>query len=115
MKCGREIEESNVFCPECIQKMAKHPVKPGTAIHIPYRAPIATLKKGVSKKRPLTIEEQNIRLKKVVRGMGITIGSLLLILGITVMVLYQSLDAQMQEKVQGIGRNYSTSADYGGN
>ena len=115
MKCGREIEDGNVFCPTCIQKMAKYPVKPGTAVHIPYRAPETALKKGATKKRPLTTEEQNIKLKKAVRGMGVTIGSLLLILAITVMVLYQSLDTQTQGKEQGIGRNYSTASDNNGN
>ena len=114
MKCGREIE-NGVFCTVCISKMTRYPVKPGTVVQIPYRAPETALKKNTVRKKSLTPEEQNIKLKKIIRGMGVTIGSLLLILAITVMVLYQSLETQKPDGRQGIGRNYSTAGeDIGG-
>ena len=28
LKCGREIEEGQVFCNDCLVQMAKYPVKP---------------------------------------------------------------------------------------
>lgn len=31
LKCGREIEEGQVFCNDCLVQMAKYPVKPGTS------------------------------------------------------------------------------------
>lgn len=35
LKCGREIEEGQVFCNDCLVQMAKYPVKPGTAVQLP--------------------------------------------------------------------------------
>jgi hypothetical protein len=35
IRCGREIEEPNVFCEECLQEMEKQPVNPGTPIQLP--------------------------------------------------------------------------------
>lgn len=113
IKCGREIE-TGVFCTACIDQMSQYPVKPGTVVQLPYRAPETALKKSAARKKPPTPEEQNYKLKRIVRGMGITIGSLLLILAITVMVLYQSLDTSKQDGQQGIGRNYSTVDDNDG-
>ena len=37
MRCGKEMEESLVFCPECLADMERHPVKPGTPIQLPVR------------------------------------------------------------------------------
>ena len=37
LKCGREIDAKDVFCPMCLEDMEKYPVKPGTAVHIPAR------------------------------------------------------------------------------
>lgn len=113
MKCGKEIE-NGVFCTACIDQMARYPVKPGTAVQIPYRAPETAAKKNAMRKKVLTPEEQNQKLKKIVRGMGVTIGSLLLILAITVIVLYQSLDTNKPNSWQGVGKNYSTIGDNDG-
>ncbi len=113
MKCGREIE-NGVFCTTCINQMTRYPVKPGTVVQIPYRAPETASKKNAVRKKMPTPEEQNDKLRKIVRGMGITIGSLLLILAITVLALYQSLDTNKSDKPQGIGRNYSTVGDNDG-
>ncbi len=37
LRCGKEIEETEVFCGECVALMAKHPVKPHTVVTIPER------------------------------------------------------------------------------
>ena len=37
MRCGREIDETQVFCAECLADMERHPVKPGTPIQLPTR------------------------------------------------------------------------------
>ena len=37
MRCGKEMEESMVFCAECLADMERHPVKPGTPIQLPVR------------------------------------------------------------------------------
>ncbi len=39
LKCGRETQDSHVFCDECLAQMEKHPVKPGTPVSIYKRQP----------------------------------------------------------------------------
>ena len=40
MKCGKEVSEDQVFCPECLAEMERYPVKPGTPVLLPHRSPI---------------------------------------------------------------------------
>ena len=56
MKCGRDIEENQVFCPICREEMAKYPVNPATAIVLPVRKHKAAPKKQ-RRKAPPTAEE----------------------------------------------------------
>lgn len=37
MKCGRPTEDTQAFCPECLDVMARYPVKKDIAVHIPKR------------------------------------------------------------------------------
>lgn len=65
MKCGREIEEDQVFCPSCLDVMAKYPVKPGIAIQLPgKKEPLPVKKVHPKRRQPPTPEEQILRLKK---------------------------------------------------
>ena len=52
MKCGRDIEEDQVFCPICLEQMAKYPVNPATAILLPVRKSKAAPKKSRRKAPP---------------------------------------------------------------
>ena len=56
MKCGRDIDDDQVFCPICLEEMAKYPVNPATAIVLPVRKPKAAPKKA-RRKAPPTPEE----------------------------------------------------------
>ena len=65
MKCGREIEEGSVFCPECLEEMDKYPVKPGTAVLLPQKKSVSPVKKVYSRLRhSFTPEEMVVRLKR---------------------------------------------------
>ena len=46
MKCGKKLGASQVFCDECLAKMAQCPVKPGAVVRLPERpaAPVAKKK-----------------------------------------------------------------------
>lgn len=46
MRCGIKIEESDVFCADCLADMERHPVKPGTPVQLPVRMPTQTNKKA---------------------------------------------------------------------
>ena len=68
LKCGREIEEGQVFCNDCLVQMAKYPVKPGTAVQLPSRGSAAVSKKVHSRRRTKAAPEEQLEaLKKRIR------------------------------------------------
>lgn len=45
MRCGREIEEGQVFCQDCLKEMSRYPVDPNTVVQIPLRKESVTGKR----------------------------------------------------------------------
>lgn len=78
MKCGRDIEENQVFCQRCLDTMAHYPVSPGTFVQLPHRdtSPV----KRSTRKRVLTPEEQVVKLRRRSRRQWIGIVILVLLL-----------------------------------
>ncbi len=37
MRCGKETDEGQVFCTECLEDAERHPIKPGTPVQLPKR------------------------------------------------------------------------------
>ena len=83
MKCGREIDETQVFCPECLAEMEKYPVKPGTVVQLPVRPKEAPVRKNPRRRPQLSQEEQIKQLRKRVWGLRILL-ALTMVLLITV-------------------------------
>lgn len=115
MRCGKETEEKNVFCPECLEDMAKYPVKPGTLIHIPSR-PEPDSRKNTRKRRELSPEEQLDNAKDVVQVLLVTVLGLfgmVVVLGLLLMLLINQPASQSEETLPPMGRNYTiiTPAD----
>ena len=65
LKCGREIEEGQVFCNDCLVQMAKYPVKPGTAVQLPSRGSAAVSKKVHPRRRSKTVPEEQLKALKI--------------------------------------------------
>lgn len=65
LKCGREIEEGQVFCNDCLVQMAKYPVKPGTAVQLPSRGSAAVSKKVHPRRRGKAAPEEQLRTLKI--------------------------------------------------
>lgn len=63
MKCGREIEETQVFCAECLTEMEKYPVKPGTVVQLPARLTAVPVRKP-ARRRPQPAQEEQIKYLK---------------------------------------------------
>ena len=105
MKCGREAEPGQVFCPECLEKMEKCPVKPGTAVVLPSRQD-PQIKKQAPRKRVLSVEEQNVLLRKHNRRLAY-----LLIAAIAVIAVLMALTGRVVNELdvkKFWGQNYST-------
>lgn len=67
LRCGREIAMGDVFCRDCLENMANHPIKPGTPVLIPKRQEAAVPKKQVSRRPAVPPEVQVKRLKRRLR------------------------------------------------
>lgn len=106
MKCGRDIEEGQVFCASCLEDMRQYPVKPGIAIQLPIRKEQPMLKKMVPKrKQALPPEEQVKVLKKRLRRIIILWLITLCLLAATI---YPTMEYFFGEQTLLPGQNYST-------
>ena len=101
MKCGKEIPENAVFCPECLKGMESYPIAPGTHVQLPKRPAKAPEKKN----REQTPAEQIASLKLVVRWMLVTIGVLVAAVAILSLLLLHRMNTPNQQPVTG--RNYT--------
>lgn len=103
MKCGREIEQGQVFCQECLLDMEKYPVKPGTAVQLPRRRETTVVKK-TRRRANLSLEEQVKLLKKRVRLLTI---SAILLLALVAALLYPAVSYMLEAEHILPGQNYS--------
>ena len=104
-KCGREISEKAVFCNTCLEVMERYPVKPGTSIQLPQRAPSAP-KKANSRKRQLSPEEQLSRQRTTIRVLAIALACSVLLLSLCAAQIFHLLPED--EATVTIGQNYMT-------
>ena len=107
LKCGKATEDGQVFCPQCQEKMARHPVKPGAVIHLTQRIVPLTDKKSATKVREDAPQDQLLQLRKLIRWLIATITLLSLLLCATAGMLVQTLTKD--NVTPAIGRNYTTS------
>jgi len=57
IKCGRKVNEGQLFCAVCLDAAEKYPREPGAPVQLPSRAPAAVIK-ARPKKQELRPEEQ---------------------------------------------------------
>ena len=104
MKCGKETSGTQVFCPECLEDMANHPVKAGTTIQLPRRP--TTPEKPAPRSRERTMSETVSSLRTLIRWLTVTIAILSVLLCATAGFLIHTLEKQAEADM--IGRNYTT-------
>ena len=109
LKCGRETQQSQVFCPACQEVMQAHPVKPGTVIHLPNRDASALDKKPVPEQWEDRPDDQLQKLRILTRWLTAAIALLSLLLCIAAGMLVHTLNTNV--KTPTIGRNYTTAQD----
>lgn len=102
MKCGREVSAGQVFCEECLQDMAKHPVHPGTVVQLPKRTEVPAYRKH-PRKRVISAEEQVRHLRRLVRGLVISLAVCIVLIALLAYPAFQHL----MEDHFSIGQNYS--------
>ena len=105
MKCGRETKEDAVFCEECLDHMARHPVPPNTLVYVPNEKDRASVKKHAAAHPVVSTEEQIRRLNKRVHTLGLLLA---LALGAAVFFGLLSVDAIHDLNVSNfMGKNYT--------
>lgn len=105
MKCGREIDAEDAFCPICLGLMEKYPIRPDVVVQLPNRQE-PPAKKAPSRKRAPAPEEMVLKLKKRNRILIVTLA--LLLCACTALALL-SIDALRELDVQRfLGKNYNT-------
>ena len=107
MKCGREVEDNNVFCRSCREIMDKYPVAPGTVVTFPQKKRNA-VRKPMPKKEPAP-EEQIRRLNKRVRWLAFSLVCVTLALTLSLIAMV-GLVQQINGQEDDVGSNYSTMA-----
>lgn len=106
IKCGRELETDDVFCPLCLEEMERYPVKPGTAVLLPPKK-AEPLPKKPPRRRSLTPEETIRKLRRRTRilfGLWIVSLALAIALGFVAHSALGRLDIQKYW-----GQNYTSS------
>ena len=109
LKCGRETQQSQVFCDACLEVMQSYPVKPGTVIHLPNRETSAPEKKPAPEQWEEHTDDQLPKLRRLTRWLTATIALLSLLLCIATGMLIHALN--MDANSSAIGRNYTTAQE----
>ena len=112
MKCGRDIEEGQVFCPDCLAVMERYPVKPGIAIQLPGKKEHPVQKKAhVKRRQPPAPEEVILKLKRRLKMIVILWLVTLLLLAATI---YPTVEFIRDHALPQLGQNYTTITDSSG-
>lgn len=96
IKCGRKLEDGQVFCDLCLSDMAEHPVKPGTPVQLP--PPQAEIPVKPRKKIPVVFQKPELeinRLRSSVRWLTFILIVLLLAFAFSCVVLIALLKQRL--------------------
>ena len=107
MRCGREIRDDQVFCPECLSEMEKCPVKPDALVRLPRRPD--PVPRRQSRKKGLSEEEQIRNLKRKVKVLRWLLAAALAV----IIALSIPTVIHLMEDGDGLlpGQNYSSAVD----
>lgn len=104
MRCGKEIQQPQVFCDACLAAMDAHPVKPDIRVQLPVR-PVPTGKPS-GKKTPPSLESQIKLLRRRNKHLATALLCALLALALSGVLIFHL--SQPEAPSQDIGKNYST-------
>lgn len=104
LKCGREIEEGNSFCPICLGEMEKHPVSPNTVVVLPSRRGVPAKKAASPRRRTLSQQELLQKYRRRCRRLAIANAALAVLLAV-VIGLFAWLYSR--RKAPPTGQNYT--------
>ena len=104
MKCGREIQEGQVFCIDCLKVMEKYPVRPGTAVHLPKRPAYSPIRRAISKRKVFSAEEMVKKQRRLIRRL---ILALVIVSVLAAVLAIPAVTHLLENEESLIGQNYS--------
>ena len=105
MKCGKKIEDLQVFCADCLTEMEKYPIKANVTVQLPPRSPAPPIKKK-PRRRDAKPEEQVRHLRLVNRCLLTALTVTLAAFALTAVMLLHLIDER--DSKPNIGQNYGT-------
>ena len=99
MKCGREVDEGQVFCGECVASMEHEPINMNTPVLIPVQPP----KKSSPRRQVVNPEEEVKRLEKLNQNLFLI---LMLLFTTTLLLLGYVFNQEVLQVVDELGKNY---------
>ena len=100
MKCGREVEGEQVFCPECLEQMGQEPVSITSSVKIPRQPP----RNSKSHRPTIHLEEE---VKRLERSNGRLRAWVVLLATASVLLSMAMYHKQVVKAVEDLGKNYS--------
>lgn len=106
LKCGRDIEDGQLFCGSCLEVMQKYPVKANTAVQLPHRDENVPGRKSSPKRRQAPTAEEKLQTAK--RFLLRILILWFITLGLLIASLYPAVQYLLGETFRLPGQNYST-------
>ena len=100
MKCGREVEGEEVFCPECLAQMEQEPIAMNASVKIPCQPPYNNRPRRPS----VHLEEEVKRLERSNERMRIWVVLLATAVFLLTLAIYHK---EVVQVVEDLGKNYS--------
>mgnify|MGYP003321098003 CR=1 FL=1 len=105
LRCGKEIQQPQVFCDDCLANGQRHPVKPDVLVRLPSRP--SDSGKAPVKKEPPSPEKQIATLSRRNKHLTVALLCSLLALALSAVFLFHAYE-EPEAPVPDIGKNYST-------
>ncbi len=112
IKCGRELSDTQVFCPRCLEQMEQYPVKPGTPVLLPPTRPNGQARPKKHQKTEKKPEEQVQALRSALSWLTAALVVALLAFALCAGLLLHSLT--QKEESPKIGQNYTLITEENG-
>ena len=100
MKCGREVAEEQVFCPDCLAQMEQEPI----ALRAPVKIPRQPPRTNRPRRPAIHYEEEVHRLEKSNEALRAWV---LLLVMATILLAMAVYHKEVVDVVEELGKNYS--------
>ena len=107
LKCGREIEDQQVYCSGCLEIMERYPIKPGTPVQLPKKNPIPAQKKQNRRGTP-SLEDQLRHQRRIIK---VLISMLLVVSLAASFFAFQYFQPEATEDEPSPGQSWSVASE----